>query len=501
MPAVPPSPDVVHDLEVLLHAWHPLIWLETDDDARAHAVLTVLADRYGIPHYQYKAHAGLCLRGLEDAVTETRTRAECLAHIARTAEPAIYELGEMRDFSGEAHLDGKLKEIHAKLHNHEGAVIFVGTKAELRPAVAHRITRLPLAPPTREEYYTWVKALLDDMRTRIQVDVDLSSQQGELLLRHLHGLTMYEVKKILTRHFVEARRLDASSVEAVRDAKRRAVEASGVLEYFPSEHTMSDIAGLVDLKKWLRKRKLAFDSPERAAAFGLTPPRGILLLGVQGCGKSLSAKAVASEWHLPLLRLDPSNIYDKYLGESEAKLKRAMSTAEAMAPVVLWIDEIEKAFHSSDSEQDGGTSSRVFGSFLAWMQEKRDGVFVIATSNDIARLPPELIRKGRFDEIFFVDLPDLTTRRAIFGVHLERRKRAPNAVDLQELATASEGFSGAEIEQAVISALYTAFSEDRELDTALILEEMQQTQPLSVTMRERIESLRRWAQGRAVPAG
>ena len=484
-----------------MQARHPIIWLQTEDDARAHAVLTVVSHRYGMPHYQYKTHAGLCLAGFDDAIADTKTPARCLAHIATKSDIAIYELGHIDDFVRDPVLVGKLKEIHRKLFQHHGCIVFVGAHTEMRQAIAHRVTCVSLTPPSRDEYFVWVKALLEDMQTRIPVDVDLSSEQGELLLRHLNGLTMYETKKILTRHFVETRRLDASSILAVQQAKGRAVNSSGVLEYFPTEQTMCNIAGLHELKTWLRKRKPAFADPERAAAFGLSPPKGILLLGIQGCGKSLSAKAVAKEWNLPLLRLDPSNIYDKYMGQSEARLQRAISIAEAIAPVVLWIDEIEKAFNASQGEHDGGTSSRVFGTFLAWMQEKKPSVFVIATSNDISRLPPELIRKGRFDEIFFVDLPNGATRIEIFRVHLARRGRSPDDFDLDALAQATHGFSGAEIEQVVISALYTAFSENDLLRTELLLQEIDNTKPLSVTMREQLDNLRKWANGRVTLAG
>jgi SpoVK/Ycf46/Vps4 family AAA+-type ATPase len=224
-----------------------------------------------------------------------------------------------------------------------------------------------------------------------------------------------------------------------------------------------------------------------------------LLLGVQGCGKSMCAKAVAREWQLPLIRLDPSSLYNKFVGESEKNLKRAIKTAESMAPIVLWIDEIEKAFGGQESG-DSGTSSRIFGTFLTWLNDKKESVFVIATANDISRLPPELLRKGRFDEIFFVDLPDAPVRKDIFAVHLTRRSRAPAGFDLDALANATDGFSGAEIEQVVISALYTAFSEGADLDTDLLLREIEGTRPLSVTLGEKITELRAWAKDRAVPA-
>jgi SpoVK/Ycf46/Vps4 family AAA+-type ATPase len=334
----------------------------------------------------------------------------------------------------------------------------------------------------------------------MQLTVDMTPQEVDVLLQHLRGLTFFEVRKIVTQAVVEDGRLDSKDIEKVLEAKKRVIERSGVLEYHPAELSLEDVAGLEGLKAWLRKRQRSFVEPAAARRFGLTPPRGILVLGVQGCGKSLCAKAVAREWGLPLIRLDPSNLYSKYHGESEQNLRRATRTAEQMAPIVLWIDEIEKAFAATSEGGDSGVSQRIFGSFLTWMNEKKDSVFVMATANDVSMLPPELLRKGRFDEVFFVDLPKEPVRRTIFALHLRRRGRSPDAIDLDELAARTEGFSGAEIEQVVVSALYTAFSEHTELDTKLLLREIETTRPLSITMAERIESLRAWARDRTVSA-
>jgi SpoVK/Ycf46/Vps4 family AAA+-type ATPase len=329
--------------------------------------------------------------------------------------------------------------------------------------------------------------------------VKLSGDEVGRLIAQLQGLTLFEVKKILTKVVVEDGHFTADDIPKIVEAKRDVINASGVLEYYSTEESMDEVAGLTQLKDWLHKRKAAFSEPDRARAFGLSPPRGLLLLGVQGCGKSMCAKAIASAWGLPLIRLDPSRLYNKFFGESERNLRRATKTAEAMAPIVLWIDEIEKAFAQS-GDQDSGTSTRIFGTLLTWMQDKKASVFVVATSNDVSRLPPELLRKGRFDEIFFVDLPSPEVRKAIFEVHLKRRGRDPASFDLAKLATDSEGFSGAEIEQAVLSALYSAFAQNVEPDTAIIAEEIARTVPLSVTARERIEALRQWASNRTVPA-
>jgi SpoVK/Ycf46/Vps4 family AAA+-type ATPase len=340
---------------------------------------------------------------------------------------------------------------------------------------------------------------LRDLATRSRIKVKLSGADVAKLLAALQGLTFFEVRKIVTQAVIEDGVLGPEDIARVIEAKRLIIERSGVLEYFPHEEEMGDVAGLDRLKDWLRKRQAAFEDPDRARAYGLSPPKGLLLIGVQGCGKSLCAKAVAAEWKLPLIRLDPSNLYNRYVGESEKNLKRAIKLAERMAPIVLWIDEIEKALSQEDAE--GGPAQRIFGTFLAWLQDKKEGVFVIATANDISKLPPELVRKGRFDEIFFVDLPQAEARRRILEIHLTRRKHDPRKLDLDRLVALTDGFSGAEVEQAVVSALYTAFARGEDLTTDGLVEEIALTKPLSVTMAERIDALRHWARDRAVFAG
>ena len=278
------------------------------------------------------------------------------------------------------------------------------------------------------------------------------------------------------------------------------MEQDGLLEYQPSARSLEEIADLTRLKEWLEKRRRFMEDPERAAEFGLEFPRGVLLVGVPGCGKSLCAKAVAAAWSLPLVKLDPGALYDKYIGETEQNFRKAMGSAERLAPLVLWIDEIEKAFAAGGGDEDGGVSQRVLGSFLSWLQERRGDVFVVATANDVQRLPAELLRKGRFDETFFVDLPDEATRGAILDIHLRRRKQAPESFALPALARESQGYSGAELEQVVVSALYTAFSAGTPLTNELLLAELRQMPPIASTAREKIAFLREWATGRTVPA-
>ncbi|MBI1983247.1 MAG: AAA family ATPase, partial [Acidobacteria bacterium] len=309
-----------------------------------------------------------------------------------------------------------------------------------------------------------------------------------------------EARRVLTQAVLAKLSLDATTLDRVHEGKSQLIRNQGVLEFLKVEGGLDSIGGLARLKAWLAQRRDAL-TPE-AARYGLKPPKGILIMGVQGCGKSLCAKAVAREWGMQLLKFDCSNLFDKYVGESEKNLRKSLQVAEAVAPSVLWVDEIEKMFPRSalNAEADAGLSARIFGSFLTWLQEKAAPVFVVATSNDVSSLPPEFLRKGRFDEIFFVDLPDLEERKTIFEIHLKGHKQDPSGFDVPALAEAAEGFSGAEIQQAVTSALYGAVAQKGQLSTELVRKEIRSTYPLSVTMREKVEALREWARDRAVPA-
>jgi SpoVK/Ycf46/Vps4 family AAA+-type ATPase len=493
-----PSLDQLRDLEILIRAHHPLISIETVEDDRVGTLFEYLADRLGLSVYTWTAHRGLAApNGLP--LQGTADPAKCLDFIEQSNAEVLYHLRGFAPALAEAPIAARIRDLHKKLFEHRGAIIVTGAEIQLSRELETLFTAVDLEPPSQEAYYQFVSAVLRDLRKRMEVKVELSGEDVAVLLAHLRGLTFFEVKKIITQAVIEDGRLTRDDIVKVLEAKKRVIQRSGVLDYYPAEESLSDLAGLDSLKSWLRKRKSAFSDPDKAKKFGLSAPRGLLLLGVQGCGKSMCAKAVAREWQLPLIRLDPSSLYNKFVGESEKNLKRAIKTAESMAPIVLWIDEIEKAFGGQESG-DSGTSSRIFGTFLTWLNDKKESVFVIATANDISRLPPELLRKGRFDEIFFVDLPDAPVRKDIFAVHLTRRSRAPAGFDLDALANATDGFSGAEIEQVVISALYTAFSEGADLDTDLLLREIEGTRPLSVTMGEKITELRAWAKDRAVPA-
>ena len=500
MPRLPVTDEDIRDLELLLRSFHPLILIDEADEGRVLAILKVLAQRLELPLLRWSVHRGLArVDGDKTAVYKTEAPEQCLAHLIAANAEVITYLSGFAQHLDERPVASRIRELHDVLSGHRGAVVLKGTPAELPPKIARFFTLVRLEVPSGEAYHRYVSTVLADLKARMPVRVELSGADVAELLDHLRGLPFYEVRKIVTQCIVEQGCLDRKSIVAVIDAKRRTIQRTGLLEYIPTPREEAEIAGLGRLRSWLDKRRRAFRDPEGARAMGLSPPRGLLLTGVQGCGKSLCARAIASSWQLPLVRLDPSSLYRRYFGESEQNLHRAIRTAESVAPVVLWIDEIEKAF-GGDGEGDGGTSRRIFGTFLHWLQEKRQSVFVLATANDISRLPPELLRKGRFDEIFFVDLPSLAVRQEIFAVHLARRHRDPHAFELPQLAAATEGFSGAEIEQAIVAGLYSAFSGDRELTTEILLEEIRGTRPLAVTMAERVAELRHWAAQRTVPA-
>ncbi|MDP2956316.1 MAG: AAA family ATPase [Longimicrobiales bacterium] len=494
--------DALKDLELLLRSRYGLIYLDTLEEDRAEGLLRHLADALKIPFFTWTRSKGLVRDGLDEPAYQTRDPVKALGHIAVSGIAALYHMrGLVGTLTGPGQelLLSLTRDAARALETKDGAVILTGEGAELPSTLKEVSATVTLPGPTDEEFRELLRSIVRDLSAKGHVEVSLSREETAALVKHLSGLTLMEAEKILTKAVIEDGALNAQDIRHVVDAKRQVVEREGLLEYYPAETNMAGVADLKTLKAWLAKRKAVVAAPDRAEEFGLAFPKGVLLLGVPGCGKSLSAKAVASEWGLPLLKLDPSNLYNKYIGESEANFKRAMRAAERMSPVVLWIDELEKAFASGGSE-DGGVSQRILGSFLSWMQDRRGDVFVVATANDIKRLPPEFLRKGRFDEIFFVDLPDDETRREVFRIHLKGRGQDPGAFDLDALGAETEGFSGSEIEQVVVSALYTAFSATARVDTAALMAEVRATRPLSVTMAEHMSALRAWAEGRTVRA-
>lgn len=498
--ARPPVPvDDLRDLELLVRASHPIVALRDEDAERVEVLLQALAHQTGLIYQRWMSGHGLA--NVDGGVYEhTHGLAGVLAHIATHNVPALFHIVEGGEAFELRALGTLLDRIHHTYERSHGIIVVTGHDIDVSPRWRARVPLLTLRPPTREEYYEFVRGILADLRQRMPIEVLVGPRDVSRLLRHLSGLSFPVVRRVLTQAMVVDGALDPGDLDRVLEAKRELIKRSGVLEYYPAEAGLDDIAGLEHLKTWLASRGQAFLRPEQAEQFGLVPPKGVLLLGVQGCGKSLCAKAVARAWGLPLVRFDPGRLFDKYMGETEKNLRKALDTVERLAPTVLWIDEIEKAFAPGGGEGDGGASQRMFGTLLTWLQEREAPVFVVATSNDVSKLPPELLRKGRFDEIFFVDLPRPDLRAKILELQVRARGRDPDGLDYATLVAASDGFSGAELEQAVVSSLYEAFSQGRELDSALLLAEIENTKPLSVTMAEPIARLRQWARGRTTPA-
>ncbi|NUQ10873.1 MAG: AAA family ATPase [Gemmatimonadaceae bacterium] len=496
-----PAHGPIDEIELLVRARHGLIVVDCPEDDRVEDVLRHVASRLSLHYYAWRRTKGVSRGGGtgDPFANDTAEPVPALGHAEREGA-GIFHFPGLGQWIEDPLVAWKVRDVVDRFASRRGSLVISGPDIRLPEILRPHATFVRLPPPAHEEYRALFERVIRDHQARMPLRVELGAEERARLLYNLTGMSLVESERILTRILIEDGAVTAADIARVAAAKRKIVEQEGLLEYWTAEETMASVAGLEGLKAWLAKRRAAVEDPEGASAFGLPFPKGMLLLGVPGCGKSLCAKAVASEWRLPLLRLDPGALFDKYVGDTEKNFRRAMRTAERMAPVVLWIDEIEKAFAPSGGDQDGGVSQRVFGSFLAWLQERSGDVFVVATSNDVSRLPPEFIRKGRFDEVFFVDLPTRVARTRIFDIHLRKRRVDPAGMDLEGLAGATAGFSGAEIEQVVISALFTAFAARHAVSTEILMREVAATHPLSRTMAERLAALRAWARDRTVNA-
>lgn len=491
--------DTLADLELLMKSRQGLIVMDTVEEERVLTLLRLLADRMMLPLFLWSRTRGLRRDGNDNAVYGTTDPAQALAHIGSSNVHALYFLSGVEPLLQDGGFAERLREVATQLSQQPGAIVLSGVALTLPEGVRRLSATVNLPAPDAAEFRRLMQRILRDMN-RDASAVQLTLEEENRLLEGLRGLTLLEAEKVLTRAIVEDGRLTADDIAHLIRAKKEIVEREGVLEYYPAEEALGEVAGLAGLKDWLAKRTHIIRSPQKAAEFGLTFPKGLLLIGVPGCGKSLSARAVANEWGLPLLRMDPGALYNKYIGETEKNFRRACAVAEKVAPCVLFIDEIEKAFAGNGSGDDGGVSQRVFGTFLSWLQDRKAPVFTVATANDVQRLPPELLRKGRFDEVFFVDLPDAATRRTILELHLARRNQDPTGFDLDAVARATDDFSGAELEQIIVAALYSAFASQQPLTTAALLAEAGNTRPLAHVMSEKVAALRAWARDRTVPA-
>lgn len=492
---------MVDDLKLLIRSRHSLIVIETIEEQRAVDLIWRTAEALQVPMYIWTPVDGLrrVLPVVQEGSAGTQNAEAALAQLDSHGYTGVYVFKDLSGHLRNGNVTRRLRDLSAQFARDERTIILVDHDGNLPSPLDRLAVPFEIRLPDDAEIEGIVRRTFRELKAATPAQSKLTREGLAAIVTALRSLTEQEIVQAVSRAVMDDGCLDPADIPRLMDYKRRVFVRGGVLEFVPVGPEDGEVGGLVNLRRWLDKRRGAL-SP-KAVEFGVEPPRGVLLLGVQGCGKSLAARMVAASWALPLLRLDPGSLYDKYVGETERRLRHAFQIAEATAPAVLWIDEIEKGFASAASQStDGGLSKRMFGSLLNWMQERRAPIFCVATANDISALPPELLRKGRFDEIFFVDLPDADARREVFAVHLKRRKRDPAAFDLAALSAAAEGFSGAEIEQAVVSALYTVFADGRELTTSDVVSELAATRPLSITMAERIADLRTWAAGRCVAA-
>jgi len=490
----------VQELSALLRSRVPIILIETHEEPRILKLLQNACNLEQQVMFCWSIVDGITRHGRDDAIYNTNNLVDALKHVDKTAQNGVYVFCDAHP-GFKDHVNVRLvRETALEHHKTPRTLVFVSPRMEEIPSellrmAAHFRPQLP----TRE-----------DIRAIISEEAQLwHSQSGEKargdraiveqLTLHLMGLEQEDVRRLVRQALRADGEINGHDLRRVLATKHEALGGTGALGFETSKVKFEQVGGLGRLKHWIGLRRAPF--MEAAGAKTVDCPKGIVLLGVQGGGKSLAARAIAGEWNVPLMRLDFGALYNKYYGETERNLRQAFLAAEGMAPCVLWIDEIEKGVATGGGgEEDGGVSRRVLGSLLTWLSERDKPVFIVATANDISQLPPELIRKGRFDEIFFVDFPNKAAREQILGIHLRKRGLDTGKFDLPALVAASEGFSGAEIEQAVIAASFEARAAKREVDGGGLAAELARTRPLSVIMSERIDALRAWAADRAVMA-
>ena len=499
-----PRRSVRDELEILIRARYPIIYMVTWEEGRVEEQLRDLAAKRNKQVFCWSITTGLTKAGSGPPGARSKGLAdpvEALDSIIGHKEPAIYVFKDfhsfMRDRDCNIAVIRKLREVATALSDSYKTLVITSPLLEIAPELEKDVCVLDYPLPAGEDFDNLLNRICEDVAESAKLTIDLDPKTREKLIQAALGLTLQEAENVFAKTIVNDGTLNADDVSVVFSEKQQIIRKSGLLEYYEAVTDVGDVGGLDHLKDWLVKRSLAFS--ERARRFGLPAPKGVLLVGVQGCGKSLCAKAVSRMWNMPLLRFDMGRMFASLVGSSEENTRRAIAVAESIAPIVLWVDEIDKAFSGSQgsANSDGGTTARVMSTFLTWLSEKQKPVFVLATANNISQLPPELLRKGRLDEIFFVDLPDLEERSQIFEIHLRKRNRDPAQFDLARLAEAADGFSGAEIEEAVISSLYDVFYLSKELETTDLLNSVKETVPLSRTMAEEISALRGWAEGRA----
>lgn len=486
----------LHDLEAIIRSRTPLIAVESNEEPQIVTLVRQIAARMELAAFRWTVTEGLQAFDPNEQPAQSVLKSnEVLSYIKNSSKNSMFVLLDFHPYLQDAIHVRHLKDIALSYAKHFSTVVIVGYAVqmpeELKPFTAP--FRLPL--PTMDELRRIVfDAAAEWGGEHGQREVETTNKAMDLLVRNLVGLTATDARRLATKAINDDGVIAESEMPGVMRAKYELLGRDSPLSFEYETANFSDIGGMARLRQWLEVRKSFFTYGSQP---NLDPPRGMLLLGVQGCGKSLAAKAAAGIFGVPLLRLDFGVLYNKYYGETERNLRKALETAEVMSPCVLWMDEIEKGLAVGDD--DDGLSRRVLGALLTWLSERRKAVFVVATANDITRLPPEMVRKGRFDEIFFVDLPSAKNRQNIFEIHLRKRNLVPAKFDLPMLTEASDGFSGSEIEQAIVSAMYMAHAQGRELSQPDLISEIRQTRSLSVVMAEKVDEIRAWASGRTVP--
>src|ERR1700758_501892 len=519
---------VLDRLKVLMDSSTPIVVMETVEETRAVRLVRAACASLNLAAFEWTIATGLARCGTSTisaietgafpaggyrsgevndlaesakALYDSREPAKMLANLEGISIEAAFILKDLHRHMEDPVVVRRLRDVGQKFATNRRTVILTAPKISIPPELASLVEFLELPLPDRQR----LRQIIDEVLVRISKTHTLQRRLEpagiDNMADNLRGLTEEEAERAISQALVARYALCPETVTDVLEAKKSLLRRSEMLDFIEVSDTLAGVGGLENLKKFLAQRRGSWE--ESARAFGLDPPRGVIILGVQGCGKSMCARAIASEWKLPLVKFDTAAVYDKYIGETEKRIQRVFQVAEGLAPCVLWIDELEKVFAGSGPDSasaDAGVSSRLLASFLSWMQDRKAPVFVAATCNNVSALPPELIRKGRFDELFFVDLPNQAERKQIFSIQLAKRKRNPADFDLDKVAAAAMGYSGAEIDAAVQGALYAAYSDKKPLSTQLLLEALGQTVPLSTTRAEEIVALRAWAGTRAVPA-
>ncbi len=485
------------EIEDLIRARYPLIYIVSSEEERVERRLREFALKKERKLAAWSITKGFVSLAGDVRTGDVRDPLKALDNILAAEGRGVYILRDFHAFLENSQVVRKLRDVAHELKKSQKNVILLSPVLKVPPELEKETAVVDFDLPDRAEIDSIVQKLLENLPPGVDPGIAADPVGREALVEAALGLTYVEAENVLSKSIV---RNKTFHVPTVLQEKKHIIRKSGILEYYEATEQLDEIGGLDVLKTWLQKRRGAFS--QKARDFGLPMPKGILLIGVPGCGKSLTAKAVGSAWQMPLLRLDVGKIFGGLVGQSEENIRKAIRTAEAIAPAVLWLDEMEKGFSgtASSGQTDGGTTSRVFGTFITWLQEKTSSVFVIATANDVRSLPPELLRKGRFDEIFFVDLPTKEERRSIIEIHVRRKQRDPSAWNLDKLADATTEYSGSELEMGVVSALYDAYDAGHDLNEEGVTHSLREIVPLAITMKENIDIMRDWAKTRARPA-